>query len=203
MRDPFLSVSESSFLRDDALLTIIWVSDEEDASIGPVAEFINAFRDLKGSERRDAFNASALVGLDNQTEEPGDCNLSDSNPNFGAHASWRYTDVVRQTGGVVGSICEDDFSDVVSQMGLTSSRLVDRFAVSRRPKANSIEMTMHVPGTPEFEGDGVVVPAEGLDGQWPWEYQEDVPAEDYAIQFTDPTSLPPLNTRIILRYDYY
>ncbi|MFH1469148.1 MAG: hypothetical protein ABIO70_32470 [Pseudomonadota bacterium] len=49
------------FLREEASLSLIFVSDEEDSSPQPVNDYINAFRDIKGQRSRDVFNASSLV----------------------------------------------------------------------------------------------------------------------------------------------
>ena len=185
------------FLRDDALLSVIFVSDEEDSSSHPVNDYINYFYGLKDSRERDVFNASALVGLDPETLEPANC----SSGLFGsAAAGRRYHDVALQTGGVVASICESDFSQVITEMGLASSRLLDRFLLDRQPKPDSIEMRMWIPGMEP--GDDFPVPPEGTeDGDYPWEYIEDVEAQEFIIQYTDITSLPPVDSQIVVQYE--
>lgn len=187
------------FFRDDALLSIIFVSDEEDSSIGPVNDYINELRDLKGQRRRDAFNASALVGLDVESGTPAACG-DVTNPVLGAQPGWRYWDVARQTGGVSGSICSDTFGDIVNQMGLASSRLRDSFALEREPDEDSIEVTI----ARGAEDEGVAVPPEGLeDGKWAWEYVADAEdeLEPWQLRFVDQTQLPPVGARVVVRYE--
>jgi len=189
------------FLRDDALLSIIFVSDEEDISEYGVNSYVNFWRGLKDEFARDAFNASALIGVDPDTGEPGTCG-NPNNPN--AVGGFRYHDVVTQTGGVVGSICDDDFSDVVNEMGLASSRLLSEFLLERRPTEDTIEMRLFIPGDPSEEGDGLLVPPEGTDdGEFPWEYVEDLETEEYRVVFLDITSLPPVDSRIALHYELF
>jgi hypothetical protein len=198
--EPLVSDENAGFLRQDALLSIVFVSDEEDASVGPTADFINTLRELKGQRRRDAFNASALVGVDPQSGEPADCGELGGDPNTGANAGWRYWDVAVQTHGVVGSICSDDFASLVNQMGLASSRLKDRFLLEREPIEETLELTLFVPGTGS-ETSGVLVPPEGDEGQYAWVYEADEERAEYGIRFTDILNLPPVDTRIVIRYD--
>ncbi len=192
------------FFREDALLSVIFVSDEEDASYGPTAEWLQDMRDLKGAgARRDAVNVSALVGVDPETGEPADCGQEVGDPNEGAFAGRRYVDVARRTGGVVGSICLDNYDDLISEMGLASSRLQDRFNLRVAPVVETIEVRLFIPDTPEFDDEGLLTPPEGVDGEWAWEYQElDTDSTPlYRIQFLDAGSLPPVATRVVIRYE--
>ena len=200
LRPPMSDGPNDGFLRDDALLTIIFVSDEEDFSIGPVNSYINAFREVKGQRARDAFNASALIGIDPETGDPASC--GGAGQGVGADPGFRYHDVAKQTGGVVGSICEDEFNDIVEEMGLTSSRLRDTFFMTRQADLETLEVRVHEPGTSEFDGDGTVVPSEGIDdGRFAWAYEE-VPEEDeFWIRFTDRAELPPLGSKVVIRYE--
>jgi hypothetical protein len=193
------------FIRDDALLSIIFVSDEEDASVAPVNTMVSAFREVKGADRRDAFNASALVGLDPETDLPAECGRDKEDPNVGAQSGARYHDLALQTGGVAASICEDNFADIVGRMGLASSRLKDEFSLSDSPDPETIEVTVFFASAPEDEID---LPAEGLAGgdglpeisAWVLEGNED--GSLFWIRFTDITRLPPLDTRLVISYRF-
>ena len=197
--DTMTTGENSGFFRAEALLSVIFVSDEEDASHYGVNEYINFFRDLNGQRRRDSFNASALIGIDSDSLEPIDCGLSATNPNAGARAAHRYWDVARQTGGVVASICEDEFAEVVNRMGLASSRLLDTFLLERQPRVDSLEVTLY---EDDDDLDGVPLPAEDAQ-DYPWIYEEDIDAFQYQIRFTDLTRLPPIGSRVVIRYDLY
>ncbi len=199
-----LAETNEGFLREDALLSVIFVSDEEDASYGPTAEWLQDLRDLKGpGARRDAVNVSALVGVDLETGEPADCGQVPGEPNEGAFAGHRYVDIARSTGGVVGSICLELYDDVISAMGLASSRLRDRFTLRTAPVLDTLEVRLFIPDTDEFDGEGLLTPPEGVDGEWAWEFQE-LETEStpvYRIQFLDAGSLPPVATRVVIRYE--
>ncbi len=65
LSEPILSNENAGFLRDDAALSIVFVSDEEDGSAIPVGEYLNFFKGLKGDRgyRDDTLvNLSAVVG---------------------------------------------------------------------------------------------------------------------------------------------
>jgi len=199
-----LNGPNAGFLREDAVLSLIFVSDEEDISHLGVNAYIDSFLSLKSDNaRRDVFNSSALIGLDQETGLPGSCG-NPADPNGGAVGSLRYFEMARQTLGSVGSICEDDFADVVSQMGLRISRLVDSFRLDRRPRDGTITLTILEPDTSAFYGDGVPVPPSGTaDGEWSWELIEDVDNSEYVIHFVDPYSLPPLDSQVIVEYELF
>ena len=197
LTEPLISNENAGFMRDDALLSIIFVSDEEDSSLGPTSQYINEFRDLKGQRRRDAVNVSALIGINTATGEPADCQSVDGQ----AFAGWRYWDAAEQTNGVSRSICENDFSLIVSEMGLASSRLRDRFALSGPPDMDTLSVTMYIPGSPEANGDGVVVPQAGLEGGlYSWTIETDDEGINWLV-FAELAALPPVDTRIVVRYE--
>jgi len=191
------SGDNAGFFRSEALLSVIFVSDEEDASHYGVNEYINYFRDLNGQRRRDSFNASALIGVDSDSLEPLDCGIIATNPNAGARAAHRYWDVARQTGGVVASICEDEFAEVVNRMGLASSRLLDAFLLEQQPKPDSLRVTLFMD---EDDSVGIELPEGDEDSEYPWIYEEDLDIFSYQIRFTDLTRLPPIGSRVIMRY---
>jgi len=197
---PMSDGPNAGFLREDALLSVIFVSDEEDASIGPVNTYINALREVKGQRSRDAFNASALIGVDEDTGEPDGCGSQAAGT--AASPAYRYHDVAQQTGGVVGSICADEFNDIVEEMGLASSRLRETFYMTRQADPESLEVRVNVPGTPEFDGDGFLVPPDGLDdGLYAWEYNEIPEENEFWITFLDRSELPPLGSKVVIRYE--
>ncbi len=175
---PMSEGSNAGFLREDAYLSIIFVTDEEDSSPLTTNEYINGFRDIKGSDARDVFNASALVVTDE-----ADC--SDEQLDAGASLNARMVDVADQTNGVVGSICSGDFSDIVTELSLASSRLTDTFYLSEPPDVASI-----IVGVDEEE-----VPCDA--GVWTYEKLDGRPAIVFARD-----QLPPPGSRITASYDY-
>ena len=103
LSEPLLSGENAGFLRDDAALSIVFVSDEEDGSARPVGEFLTFFKGLKGDAgyRDDTLvNMSAVVGeppngclqpspyvpdcLDGLDEEDGDGLIDCDDPDCGS-----------------------------------------------------------------------------------------------------------------------
>jgi hypothetical protein len=195
------------FLRDDAYLSIIFVSDEQDFSPLKVNDYINGFREVKGAREREVFNASALVITDLD-----EC--SSAQRQAGAVGT-RYIDVAEQTGGVVGSICAEDFASIVTELSLASSRLTDTFYLSKLPEVSGLAIYVNDGECADEDGelDGCEVPCDG--GDYPWRYElqdaegnvleldECADADDCraAVVF-DRSSLPPVGSQISARYNF-
>lgn len=177
LESAYLALSGSKnpgFLRDEASLSVIFVSDEEDASPLPVFEYIRAFEDIKGARERDIFNASSLIVTD-ETDCTG----------LGSTQGDRYIDIAGQTNGVVGNICANDFADIVTELSLNASRLQDTFYLSSEPDVVTLEVSI----------DETAVPCE--DGDWTFTHLDDEPVVIFAR-----SALPPPNAQIAIRYYY-
>ena len=130
-------------VREGANLTILVVSDEEDSSPDPVNDYLSDFAMVKGEAAfRDhsIMNVSAVVG-DSPPEFEGEpsCSSADGYADYGS----RYVYAVSQTSGLVDSICDDDFSPIVSQLGLTLSGLLAEFALSAYPDLDSLAVGLY------------------------------------------------------------
>lgn len=180
LTEPRLSTSNAGFLRDDAMLSVIFVSDEEDSSPLPTYEYIRTFNDIKGARERDIFNASALVVTD-----VGSCGFAS-----GSSEGDRYMDVAERTSGITGNICDDSFADVVTELSLNASRLLDTFLLSSEPDATSIDVSV----------DGVLLACD--DGSHTFvRVTDEFGVDRPAIQF-DRASIPEPSSQIAIRYDY-
>jgi hypothetical protein len=196
---PLADSVNSGFLREDALLSILFVSDEEDSSGYPVTHYVNRIRDLKGQRERDTVNAGALVGYNPETGEGEDC--GGGLQGGGAVGGDRYVRFVELMGGEVASICEDDFTDIIARMGLMSSRLQQEFELSRRPQPDTIVIQLALD---DEDTAGQDIPREGIDdGFYAWEYVEDEEDERYVVRFTDLAKLPPIGSRLNFTYELF
>ena len=93
-----LEQSGQALIRPGAYLSVIFVSDEQDTSPSPVADYIT-MRAIKDSDARDVFNSSALV-----VNDLADCSLDQINS--GAAVGTRYIDVAEQTDELLGTSVE-------------------------------------------------------------------------------------------------
>lgn len=173
---PLVTTANDGFLREEATLSLIFVSDEEDASPLPVNDYINAFRDIKGQRSRDVFNASSLVVIRE--------NNCDSYSTRGD----RYLDVAAQSNGVTGDICSDDFASIVTDLSLNTSRLRDTFFLSREPDVTTLQVTVN---------DEVV---ECDAGRWTYQRVEDEFGEEQPAIVFERTQMPPSNSQLAVRY---
>ena len=111
------------FLREEAGLRIIFVSDEAEQSPGTVTDYVNQFWDLK-------VNADHVV-------------LSGIfNPNSGQ----RYDQAATMTGGLTENITNPNWVNTLSQLAWLSMSFQDTFELSKVPVENTIEVELnHVP----------------------------------------------------------
>lgn len=181
--------ANAGFLRDEASLSIIIVSDEEDSSPLPVNDYINQFYEVKGQRERAVFNFSALTVTDEDkcTEEqavassPGD----------------RYVDVARQTHGLVGNLCEKGgtFGDIVTDLSLNASRLQDTFFLTGNPATNTLKVSVREEG-----GDEADIPCDA--GDWTYDVIPNDEGEDAPAVIFDRDHLPPVGAQITIRYNF-
>lgn len=174
-----LSGMNHGFPRDDASVSVIFVSDEQDSSPDSVPMYADAYYDVKGQRARDAFNASALTVMSRGTCTPDQ--FSESSPGT------RYIDLANVTGGVVGNLCQEDFTGIVHDLALTTSAMRDTFFLSHKPNLDTLEVWI---------GD-VQVPCSA--GVWHYDLVDDDGVERPAIVFRS-NRVPSANTPITAKY---
>ncbi len=121
----FLDRYSTSFLREDAYLAIVFLSDEEDQSDKKVSEYLARFQAAKKS--KGMVKAYSIV----TTKMP-------------KAAQWetignRYMEVTKATSGVSSEIT-NDFSGTLKDMGGSIVNLIDRFALAEVPVDNVINV---------------------------------------------------------------
>lgn len=142
------------FLRPDADLSVVFISDEDDQSPGGVAENVERMIGFGGSGET---RLHALVG-----DLPVGC----ASGSTAADAGGRYLEAAALTQGLHESICLDDYSGILSQVGLAVVGWQADYPLSTLATPTSI--TVHV--------DGVLIPERAIDG---WQYD----LGDNAIHF--------------------
>jgi hypothetical protein len=205
LTEPLASGANAGFYRDEAALTLIFVSDEDDQSNDGPITYLQQFRQMKGDDER-AVLAHGLFGLDPDDWEPGPCGAGDPYEG-GATPGYRYFDFVEATGGIAAPICTGNFSQILFEMGQATTRVRDRFPLSWIPQPGTVRVNLAVPGTPEFVVGGFDVPRDGLGaqeeadagGEYPWELERDL--DGWWVRFVDPDSLPPPDTRVQAEYE--
>jgi len=143
LSEPLLSTDNAGFLRDDANLSIVFVSDEEDSSPDKDTDYLRFFTDLKGEAAyRDhgIMNISAVVGKDAPDYEGlPSCESGNGAATYGS----RYVDVAIRTDGVLESICDEDFSPIASDLGLLASGLELVFTLSQLADPRDLNVALY------------------------------------------------------------
>lgn len=129
-----LANHNQGFLRDDALLSVIIVSDEFDSSHFDVNFYHNYFINIKGARRANLFSLSVIV-LKNDD---------------------RYVELARRTGGIVGDIATTTWAEDLSQLGSLAFGAKTRFFLTSTPERPD-EMLTTIDGEPLNRVDGAIV----------------------------------------------
>ena len=125
------------FLREDAKLYIICVSDEQDQSKGNPDFYVDFFSSLKGFRNTEMMKVSAIVMPD---PIPSGCGADSSTPGT------RYIEVAQRTGGIFESLCTGDWASSLSALGIDAFAAIREFPLSRPADAGTI--TVEVNGNP-------------------------------------------------------
>ncbi len=174
------------FIRRDARLLMVFVSDEEDCSdegalaglegedcytqselLTPTADFVEEFRDLKDSA--EDVQVTAIVGVQGEACQ-------------NVYPSVRYAEVARLTGGRTNNICEGDWSAMLTDLGLNATGVLRQFQTSRAAQPETLEVMV----------DGVIVPESQRNG---WTYD----TSTWFITFAE-SAVPPRGSTITATY---
>ncbi|MBN2357847.1 MAG: choice-of-anchor D domain-containing protein [Deltaproteobacteria bacterium] len=148
--------ANGGFLREDAKLYVIVVSDEEDQSDGPTDLYVDFYRNLKGFRNQGMVNFSAVAG------PAGGCNSGSTNDGLGADDGARYRDVASAMGGLFQSICETDWTGLMNNLAIDSFGLKIQFFLSRAAaSAGAIEVCV---SPPDQDLTGYTGPCSGRGG---------------------------------------
>ncbi len=175
LSSPLLFGHNAGFLRPDAVLSIVFVSDEADQSPSSLDFYANFFYAIKGFRNANLLSVSAIVG------PPEGCTGPGGSAQYGA----RYTELAERTGGLVQSICTDDWSAALQRLSRTAFGLKSRFFLSNQPVPSTMRVTI----------DGVPMPARSMEGTLNWEYDPEV----NSLNFT-PLSAPEPGGQIEVSY---
>lgn len=134
--------TDAGFVRDEADLAIVFVSDEDDLSPDAVADYVNAFRSLKGvSGQRDPerVRLAVVAGL----EAPEETGAPSCDSALG-EAAWapRYVSLAALSGGASWSIC-GDLDGIAEEVGLTVSEQRYAFQLSGVPALDTLDVGVY------------------------------------------------------------
>jgi len=124
------------FYRDNATLSIITISDEEDYSSDPgINEFISWLLNLKHDSEDVTY--SSIVCLDDTILNGYKCGVgSFAQPSLGS----RYMSVTNAVGGILWDVREYDWEPVLEQLGLQAAGLKREYFLTEVPIVSTLEV---------------------------------------------------------------
>lgn len=172
LTSPKIDNENAGFLREDATLAIIVLSDENDCSdfgafeedatgfncdspgapLVPVADLLTMLRDAKGIDSH-----SSLLSLSGIIGPPAEEGCANAIPGE------RYAEGISLVGGVDANICATDYGDIMNDLGLVAAGLKSTFTLANVASEPSIQVTV----TPA-EGASYEVSSDATNG---WTYE--------------------------------
>lgn len=187
-----IPTENQGFLRADASLFIIMVSDEDDKSFGPVGYYARLFESIKGTGNEALVSVSAIAGPADTAAAQLGCFAAQRG--F-AQPGFRYQELAIATGGIVTSIC-DDFNASLAQLSITAAGLKAVFPLRNHPnRVAPVQCTAATPQTICVTVNGVVIP-ESADRHTGWRYDDGRNAIVFGTE-----SIPPPQAVINVLYE--
>ncbi|MDP2315139.1 MAG: choice-of-anchor D domain-containing protein [Pseudomonadota bacterium] len=140
---PVVSTENAGFLRPDAHLAIIFLSDEPEFSVPDSAHYIEFLKTLK-ADPADIL-VSAIVG-----DQATGCSNTCAEGPQDAQPGDKYLEVVSAFSGVFGSICTCDLAPTLDEIGLETTRYVRSFRLSEVP-TDPAAIAVYVEGEPNLD----------------------------------------------------
>lgn len=150
----YLEKEGQGFLRDEALLVINVLGNEDDQSLGSVSDYAAMLNQLKGAQH-DSVTGGWVLNFIGVLEDSYLCRtFSDaSRPGF------RYIELADKSGGIKESICTTNLTDAVSHIQVKVISVLTDFKLSKKPRLDSIKVLIN----------GVNIPQDAVNG---WSYIE-------------------------------
>lgn len=179
LTEPNLSGPNKDFLRPNAALAVIAVTDEDDSSYGDPNYYARFLRSLKGPGNENLSSLSVIGGT-----TPDGCYPPGEEIYFGGRAdpAFRYSTAATKTGGIIGSICDVSFEETLLKIAAALNTLRRVFPLSLKPD----------PATITVRVNGNLIPKDVVNG---WQYR----VETQSITFLGNYVPPP---GALLRFEY-
>jgi hypothetical protein len=130
LTEPIVSADNAGFIRDDAALAVIIVTDENDSSSMSTTSFVSWFSGLKSDPEMLSF--SAICG-DRMTG----CSSGDvwSGSFIQATGGDKYIDASEDTDGIFTSICTENYDEALQHLSLTAAGMTVSFILDYEPSS--------------------------------------------------------------------
>jgi len=158
------------FIRKNAALAVIALSDADDESFGGVAYYARLLRSAKGRGWENFTSFSAIAGT-----LPDGCYSPGEETFFGSKADppVRLADMVRRTGGVLASICDPHFDQSLTRVAEALNTLKRIFPLTLKPDPATIAVLI----------DGAPIKQDAANG---WQYRPEINSIEFAGDYVPP-----------------
>jgi hypothetical protein len=183
LSSPKITGWNANFLRPDAYLSLIFISDADDQSPDSEDFYLNFFRSIKGFRNVAQFSVAAIVEPLGTTPDQMTSSCPDGS---GEQPGYRYMDVAARTGGISQSICPGtDWVTTLQNLAVAVFGYKSRFFLTNTPVTGSIQVQV----------DGMVIDERAANGQVRWSYD---PVAN-SVNFT-PLAVPEPGSSIVITY---
>ncbi|MGQ0508733.1 MAG: choice-of-anchor D domain-containing protein [Myxococcaceae bacterium] len=143
---PLIVGENAGFLRDEANLAIVAVTDEPEQSAQPQSYYFNAFMNIKGFHRANMFSFNAIFPIPPCSGSLGGVDV-------------RLNDMVTQTNGVKESICTQDWAKALEQLGKTAFGYRTNFFLNAVPDlaGHAVEVRVNGQIVPQTDPRGAKI----------------------------------------------
>jgi hypothetical protein len=170
------------FLREEAKLHVVMVSDEPDQSEGPVDLYVDFFQNIKGFRNESLIAVSAIA-----VPDQGCGDLS---------GNARYESVVTEMNGRFQDICDADWTTMMENLGLDSIGLQVEYFLSRAANPDTLEVCVRSNGPSDTNCVSIPQTSEGASDGYFYD------SGSNTIVF-NPGSIPIRGARIEVHYEMY
>lgn len=144
-----LEKNKENFLREDALLVVVFISDDQDVSLGPVSNYYEFLNDLKGENTEEKKNwISNFIGITDITDSR--CRTFGNYSGIGE----RYIELSEYSAGVVDTICYTEFQSFMNQITTRLQSVLNEFKLENRPLVSTISVILNGQEVPQSENNG-------------------------------------------------
>ncbi len=191
LSEPVLSTFNGSFLREEAHLNIVFLSDEDDDSGDSMS--LDAFElFLKGlKSSNEAIRVSAVVQK-GETSSCGADSDGDSDEFEQAARGVEFMEITSRFDGEVIDLCDGDYRGLYRAFGVDEASIITRMYLQEVPADRTLEMWFEGPAGEIIEGVNVLVDLERQAGR-PELYDEACPSDNCVV-----FSWNPMNNAVTL-----
>ncbi|MCA2980785.1 MAG: hypothetical protein INH37_21160, partial [Myxococcaceae bacterium] len=140
---PLLGGSNAGFVRPDANLAVVVVTDTEDQSNQPTSYYQNLLINVKGFANISKFTFSVIGPFYPASSRPSSCSYDDI---LGRQT--RYTDIITATSGVKEEICNTNWAMALQGLGRTAFGFRTQFFLTNTPDQTQGGIIVLVNGQP-------------------------------------------------------